>query len=48
VSRAGAATVVPVHSGVAFLLNIDIQSADGRVCEAVALLQHSAGMNLSK
>ena len=44
----GAVTVVPVDSGVAFLLVIDIQGVDGRVCEAVALLPHSAGMNLSK
>jgi hypothetical protein len=42
----GTATVLPVHSGVWFLLVVDIQHAARNVCVAVALLSHDDGMNL--
>jgi hypothetical protein len=44
----GAVTVLPVHSGVEFLLVVHLQRASGDVCEAVALLPHHDGMNLPK
>jgi hypothetical protein len=43
----GAVAVLPVHSGVEFLLVVHLQRVDGDVCEAVALLSHNAGMNTS-
>lgn len=42
----GAAAVLPVHSGVWFLLVVDIQHAAGDVCVAIALLSHEDGLNL--
>jgi hypothetical protein len=38
----------PVSGGVEFLLVIDIRRVDGGVCEAVALLPRTVGMNLSR
>jgi hypothetical protein len=42
----GAATALPVHSGVWFLLVVNIQRAAEDVCVAIALLSHDDGVDL--